>query len=402
MDDMREKQKRFDRIVDISGMGSLQYVSTDPSLKEKGIISFEGAEMSFATAPSVIASVRKTAESGIYGFTLADAPYLQHVVWWMKEIRNWDITEDMVVPVHGTIFSIASMIRMCTDKGDGVMAMAPVYPRYEQAVRRLERNTVYVPMKCSRGYYSMDLNRLEDAFRDKRNKLLIICNPHNPVSRVWKKEELSSIAYLSRKYGRYVISDETFAEMVFDGNMTVPYTSIPDAGEYGVVVTSLGKTFNFTGVNHANVIIEDPELRDRYIKQKYSDHYGSVGPFEYAAIKGAYCPEGREWMEDMLSYIKENRDILKDGLESIFPDVIISPVEGTSVMWTDWSGCDLPKAPHRFLLEDALVQTQDGNEFGPGGKSHTRWNFSVGRDQIRNALERLDRAATVLKEGGYK
>lgn len=101
MDDMREKQKRFDRIVDISGRGSLQYISTDPSLREKGIISFEGAEMSFATAPSVIASVSETAENGIYGFTLADAPYLQRVVWWMKEVRDWDITEDMVVPVHG-------------------------------------------------------------------------------------------------------------------------------------------------------------------------------------------------------------------------------------------------------------------------------------------------------------
>jgi cystathionine beta-lyase len=297
--------------------------------------------------------------------------------------------------MHGTIYSVASMIRTVTHEGDGVIVQSPVYPRYEQAVRRLSRRIVYNPLICENGRYTMDLNDLEDRMKDPDNRLLVICNPHNPVGRVWTEEELKGVAFLSHKYAKHVISDEIFAEIAFDGRRTVPYISVPGAEEYGAVITSLGKTFNFTGVNHANVIITDPELRDRYIERKYADHYGSVGPFEYASIRGAYCEEGKRWMEAMRDHLQKIRDRLAAGLEDIFPGICISPAEGSSVKWMDLSRI-LGDDPAEVLMNKALVQTESGTDFSPGGEGSLRWCFSTSGEQIDDALSRLH---AVFKEG---
>ena len=152
--------------------------------------------------------------------------------------------------------------------------------------------------------------------KNPENKLLVLCNAHNPIGRVWTKEELKKVASLSVKYDVIVICDEIFGEITFGEHKVVPYASIAEGRQNAITVVSLGKAFNFTGINHANVVIPDEKLRERYNRQKYADHYGSIGPFEYASVLGAYCPNGKKWFEAARKYIEENAKMITEFLAS--------------------------------------------------------------------------------------
>lgn len=374
---------------DRANTGNMKTFTTPDSLRKKGITSFAAAEMDFPTAPSVIESIKKMADKGIYGFTVMTDEYVRAVKWWMKEVRQWDIEDDWITPTLGTIFSVATAIRMTTEKGDGVIVQTPVYYRYEQAASRLGRKTVYNPLKVIDGRYEMDFEDLEEKMRDPSNKLLILCNAHNPIGCVWKEDDLRRIGELSDKYGMVVLSDEIFGEMTYGDNRVVPYGSLKEGRKYAITVTSLGKAFNTTGVNHANAIIPDPDLRERFDRQKYADHYGSIGPFEYAAVLGAYCSDGRDWFQAVRRYIYENGCYVRRFLETNIPEAYMFPLEGTSVCWIDWSFLGMEKEElSGFFLKEALFEVETGEVYGPGCGTMTRMNLSSPREQIEGAMDR--------------
>ena len=237
----------------------------------------------------------------------------------------------------------------------------------------------------------MDFEDLERKMADPNNKLLVLCNAHNPIGRVWPKKDLVRIAKLSAKYQKVVISDEIFGEMTFAGHKVIPYASIEEGRKYAITVTSLGKAFNFTGVNHAHVIIPDPELNKRFDRQKYADHYGSVGPFEYVSVLGAYSEEGRKWFEEVRAYIYQNGCYVREFLEKYIPEAHLFPIEGTTVCWIDWSFLGLKgKDLHDFFEKEALFEVETGEEYGGEDyASMTRMNLSSSKEQIADALNRV-------------
>ena len=380
----------FEVMADRSHIGNMKTEMTPEVLAEKGITSFAAAEMDFKTAPSVIEAVKSMADRGIYGFTVLTEEYRQRIKWWMREMRNWEIGDDWILPVMGTIFSVATAIRMTTDPGEGIIVQTPVYHRYEQAAERLGRKTVYNPLKIVEGCYEMDFEDLEAKMAEPRNRLFILCNAHNPIGRVWSKEDLERVAELASRYGVIVLSDEIFGEMTFDGHRVIPYGSLEAAKAHGITVISLGKAFNFTGVNHADVIISDEKLRQRYMKQRNADHFGSIGPFEYASVLGAYCEEGKQWFEKVRDYIQGNAHLVKNYIEKEIPKARVFPIEGTSVCWIDWSFLGLEgEALEDFFLKEALFAVESGQVYGPACGIFTRMNLSSPRSQVRAALERV-------------
>ena len=388
----------FETLVDRSDIGNLKESITPPKLREQHIPSFAAAEMDFKTAPSIIQSVTEMVQRGIYGFTLITDEYKDAVKWWMKEVRDWEIDGEWISPVLGTIYSIATAIRMTTSEGQGVIVQVPVYYRYEQAVQRLKRKTVHNHLKIANGSYEMDFDDLEKKMRNPENKLLILCNAHNPIGRVWKEEELRTVARLSSKYGVTVICDEIFGEMTFDGHRALPYASITEGQQNAIKIISLGKAFNFTGVNHANVIIPDEKLRECYNRQKYADHYGSIGPFEYASVLGAYCPEGKKWFESVRSYIEENTRLIAKYLKSDIEEAYLFPTEGTTVCWIDWSPLGMEgQALHDFFEKEALFEIEVGDVYSPECTKMTRVNLSSPRRLLRDALIRAGSAVKARK-----
>lgn len=389
----------IDIVGDRRNVGNMKTYTTPKALRDKDITSFAAAEMDFKTAPSIIKSIKKMADRGIYGFTIPTEEYRNAVKWWHKTMRNWEIEDEWIVPVLGTIFSIATAIRMTTKEGEGIIVQTPVYYRYEQAATRLKRKTVYNPLKIVDGQYEMDFDDLEEKMKDPLNKLLVLCNAHNPIGRVWNKESLIKVAELSNKYNVIVISDEIFGEMTFNGHDVVPYASIEKGSKNAITVTSLGKVFNFTGVNHANVIIPNEDLRNRYINQKYADHYGSMGPFEYASILGAYNEEGKQWFKEVREYIYENGLYVKQFLEKYIPEAYLFPIEGTTVCWIDWSFLGLEGAKlQNFFEKEALFVVETGEVYGKGCEAMTRMNLSSPRKQIEDAMKRVFKAIQRLQK----
>lgn len=372
----------LETVVNRKNTGNLKGRWLPEDAKKAGVLSLAPAEMDFRTAPSIIRAMCRCAENGLMGFTLMDEPYQAAVCDWMERVRKQKIDPDWIVPTQGTIFSVATCLRMCG--GKRLIIQTPVYNRYKQAADRLGFETVENPLiREADGSYRMDLEDLERKMADPANGLLVICNPQNPTGSVWPRETLESVARLAVKYDLVVYSDEIFADYPFTEEPVTMFTTVLDGKNNGISATGLGKTFNFTGVNHANMIIADSDLRERFTKQKYADHYGSIDPMHRAALLGAYCDEGIAWKDAVHRLIWENYQTVKSFFTERLPQVMISPLQGGYVLWLDWRA--VPKAQE--LMDKAMFVLEEGTDFGAPG--FYRMSIATPKAVLHDALQRL-------------
>ncbi len=379
----------FETMVSREGIGSMKLYCTPKVVRDAGAVSYFAAEMDFKTAPVIIEAMVERARNGLMGFTLCDERYKNAIKWWMKTQRDWDVKDDWIVPTYGTIHSVATAIRAFTEPGDGVIVQPPVYFRYEQAMRRTGRVTLMNALVCRKGRYEMDFEDLDRLMSDPKHKakLMVLCNPHNPLGRVWAREDLLRVAELARKHNVIVFSDEIFAEIVFDGHVTLPYSEVDGAAYNCIVSTSLGKTFNFTGVNHANMIIPDTSIRERFKVQRDSDHYGSIDPMAHAALIAAYTPEGSDWVRELLKHLEGNLEIIRNFFARHLPQVRLYEVQGAYVLWIDWRGLGLPDEElQEFLVNECYLDLEPGSHYGSGGAGFTRMSFATTRSSLDKSL----------------
>ncbi|KRM86406.1 aminotransferase class I/II-fold pyridoxal phosphate-dependent enzyme [Liquorilactobacillus vini] len=382
-------------------IGNLEYELEPESLRAAHLPTFSSAEMNFKTAPAIVDSVVKVAKSGIFGFTLSDEHYRQAVAWWMKTQRKHPIDQEWIVPTLGTIFSVATCIRMTLkNKDDCLIVQPPVYERYKQAADRLERKTVFNPLKHNLdGTYSIDFTDLAEKMKDPHNKLLILCNPHNPLGKVWSKEDLEKIADLAIKHQVVVFSDEIFADYTFDQHDVYPYFLINDGKNNGISAIGLGKTFNFTGVNHAIMLIKDPKLRQQFTEQRTQDHYGSLDPLVRAAVLGAYTPAGAAWKDAVSALIISNYQQLKEVFELILPEVKLTPLEGGYITWADWRAWKMSDTNLlKFLTDQALFLPESGRNFNLNQDGFMRINLAISKSVMTKALVKLQKAIKELRQ----
>ena len=387
----------FETLVRRDENSNLKACVTDERVKQSGNISFCGAEMDFKTAPNIEKAILELARNGLYGFTLCDERYRESVCRWMEKERNYSIQPEWVVPTLGTIHSVATTIRMVTGEEDAVLVNTPAYTRYEQAVVRLGRKMVKSPMILKEGRYYMDFEHLEGCMAQEKVKLYILCNPHNPTGQIFKTEELEQLAALANKYDVLVFSDEIFAETTYFGHQTPAYSKVKGAQDNCIVSTSLGKTFNFTGVNHANMIIPNAQLREAFTKQRNADHYGSIEPFVYAALLGAYTEEGADWVRHMNAYVENNINQIKAFFEKELPEVKIYGGEGAYILWLDWREIfEDEEELMDFLLHKAYFELDAGSHYGEEASGFTRMCVASPWQEIEKALESLKRAKSEI------
>lgn len=380
----------FDQKLDrTGGVSWLKDLFTPDQVRQAGLLSFAGAEFEFPTCPALSKAVADAALRGAFGYSIAGDAYRNAVCWWMENVRKYAINPDWIVPTHGTIFALATTIRLTTQPGENIIILTPGYNRYEQAATRLQRGTVRVPLAARNGRYAIDFAALEHAMSQPENKLLVLCHPCNPTGHACSKEELAHIAALSVQYGVTVFSDEIFADVAF-GEAIVPYTSVAGKDAQAITCTSLGKAFSLTGVNHANVIIENDELRERYINQRNADHYGSVDPMMHAALLGAYSPEGLAWLEDMKAYVQENLRVFTSYIKKRLPGAVVTEPEGTFVVWVDYAGAGLSANDVHHIIGEAgcFVGDEGPDYYGPD--TCVRYSLAVPRAELVKALDHLD------------
>ena len=382
----------FTTRVSRTGRGNLKDLMFTPSaIRQHNLPSFSGAEFEFRTAQPVIDAMKECAENGLMGFTIADQNYRDHIVWWLKNIRKTDISPDWILPMQGTIFSVASAIRLFVKPEEHMVLMTPDYNRYDQAARRLKRGTtIFSPMIEKEGRFHPDFEDLERKFSDPKAKLFVLCNPDNPTGQVLSEEELHQLLSLARKYRMPILSDEIFADIPLNGKTVPLLTALAKDSDLVISILSMGKTFSFTGVNHANAIIRNPGLYRAFEEQRTADHFGSIDPMAYAALIGGYTPAGAEWLSQLIEVLKRNTDRFLNFFSS-FEGVKAYTPDAGYVLWADLSALGMePDALFRMLEEEALFACDRGEEYY-GGKCCARICTAVMETEVIAAIGRLEK-----------
>lgn len=389
----------FDSVVSREGWGASKWeaMRTTDGLRPLGIVPFSIADMEFRVAPEIQEALKKTVEMGVLGYTEPTEEYFDAVMRWMERRHNWRIEQEWIQPTYGVVVALLVAVRTLTNPGDGVIIQPPVYRPFRLAIEDNGRRTVENPLKFSSGRYEMDYEDLERKARDPNVTMAILCSPHNPVGRVWTREELGRFAEICRRNNVFVVSDEIHSDLVFAPHVHTPFAALSEAdARNSIVCTAPSKTFNLAGLTTSNIIIPNGDVRAAFARQFAVDVHDYNSVFGIPACIAAYN-KGEAWMEEMLAYVEQNIREYEAFLKEKFPSVRCIAPEGTYLVWTDFSGLGMDeKELDRFLFDEALFFMDDGPKFGRGGALHRRADLACPRSVLMEALERLDEAAARL------
>ena len=288
---------------------------------------------------------------------------------------------------------MCASIRAFTQPGDGIIVQRPVYLLYARAIANCGRKLVDSPLKLRGDRYEMDFAGLEEKMAVPENKLMLLCNPHNPTMDVWERTDLERVAALAKKHHVLVVADEIFAEHVWQPGLMVPYAAVPDALDNCIIGTSLGKAFNFTGTSHSNVIIPNADIRKAYRAQRDADHYGSLSPFMRVAVLAAYTDAGKAWIDELMDLVHENESLVRDCFARCMPAVRLLRHRAGTLVWADFRGLGLLEPELEQFFLSAGVEPDLGSKYGAAGTGFLRLQIGMPRAELTGALTRLEAAA---------
>lgn len=391
----------FTTRVDRKNMGALkweQMYEFNPNVADD-VIPMTVADMEFKNAPEIIKGLQNYLDDAVLGYTGAYESFLQSVVDWQKKRHNWDIKPEWIVNTSGVVSAFYTAIRAFSEKGDGIINFRPVYYPFSMAIDDNDRTEVNVPLLKSGDEYTIDFTKFEEAAANPNNKVLLFCSPHNPVGRVWTKEELVKVAEIAVKYNLYVISDEIWYDFVMKGHEHTVLATVNEAlHERLITCTSASKSFNLAGMMTSNIIISDKSLRERYNQALALVHGNMVGILGYKSCELAYT-KSEAWLDELLKVLDTNQHVVHNYFKENFPQINAPLIEGTYVQWLDFNALNMDSEKlMKFLHEEAQFFVSDGSVFGEEGEGFVRINLALPTDALEETLKRLGKALT---ERGY-
>jgi cysteine-S-conjugate beta-lyase len=354
------------------------------------------ADMEFRPPQVVQTALEKMLAHGVYGYFGDDHAYLDAIRWWMANRHDWDVAREWIFTTHGLVNGTALCIHSYTQPGDGVILMTPVYHAFARIIKAAGREVVECPLALKDGLAQLDIAGWE-AKLTGREKMLILCSPHNPGGRVWTVEELRQIADFCVRHDLILISDEIHHDLVYPGQKhCVMPLAAPEISDRLVMMSATTKTFNIAGAHIGNVIIADPALRKIFAGTM--DAMGiSPNSFGMHMATAAYSPEGAAWVDALMRYLDGNRTVFDQGIAKI-PGLRSTRLEATYLAWVDFSGTGM--ARQEFIdrvQKTAKIATNYGASFGSGGESYLRFNLGCPRAHVVEAVARLQRAFADLQ-----
>ncbi|HYL81327.1 MAG TPA: MalY/PatB family protein [Candidatus Acidoferrum sp.] len=346
------------------------------------------ADMEFRPPEAVIQALVQRAAHGICGYP-ADLPaYHEAIQGWMRRRHGWEIKGEWIASAPGVVSAVNLLIRTLTNRGDGVVLQPPVYYPFFRGVEENGCRVIHNPLRFDGTRYVMDFEDLERKL--DQAKLLILCSPHNPVGRVWTREELLRLGQLCLERGVVVISDEIHADLTFSGHPHTVFATLSEAlAQASVVCTSPSKTFNIPGLQPGVIVIPNPRLRRDLQRTLRACGIPEPNVFCLEAVKAAYH-QGEPWLKELLAYLEENHAVLRRFVAQEIPRLRVVEAEGTYLAWLDCRGLGLePKALGQFLLDKARLVLSQGYTFGPGGEGFIRINLACPRAMLEDGLGRL-------------
>ncbi|MCL2081772.1 MAG: pyridoxal phosphate-dependent aminotransferase [Oscillospiraceae bacterium] len=388
-------QSAFDEIINREHTGSVKHTLRSG---ESGVIPMWVADMDFRVPEQVTEALAAVARHGIFGYTDPDESYDHMVCGWYRRNFGWEAKPEWNIRTPGVVFSIACTIRALTSEGDSVLIQQPVYYPFMEIIRDNGRRIVVNELRFDGGKYEIDFADFEGKIKANRVKLFILCSPHNPVGRVWTKDELSRMGEICLKHGVYVISDEIHSDFVFSGHRHTVFADVsPALANITITCTSPMKTFNLAGLQTANIFIVDAKLWSVFLKEYRKTGYAFLNTAGLAATKAAYL-HGQSWRDELIAYLEENVACLRMSLAETNGVVKLTPPEGTYLMWLDCRRLMMSDTElNRFFIKKAKLKLHKGVTFGKSGSGFMRMNIACPKSTIERAVGNLKNA---IKEAG--
>lgn len=383
----------FDTVPDRRNTNCLKH---DFGMEYKGrddLLSLWVADMDFRMPDEVLEDIMEKVRHGIFGYTEPDRHYYEIVSDWYRRRHCWEIGADQITAVPGVVYGFAQAIQAFTKPGDAVIINQPVYYPFASTILKNDRRLVNSELLYIDGRYEIDFEDFERKIKDNAVRMFILCSPHNPVCRVWTREELIKLCDICFRYDVQIVSDEIHGDFVFSGNHFIPIASLgPDVADRVIVCTSPSKTFNIAGLQIANMVIPGKKLRDEYRLQMARGGYFHPNVFGFTACESVY-EKGEPWLTELLSYLQGNMELVSSFLEEHIPTIHLVKPEGTYLLWLDCSGLSLSyRELEQLFVEKAHLWLDSGRMFGRASDQFERINIACPKSVLRQALMQLKEA----------
>ena len=374
----------FDEVIDRRHSGSVKWDGPDNELP------MWVADMDFKAAPEIIAALHKRVDHGVYGYCGDDPEWYAAYSSYFKAAHDWNIDKGSLLFCTGVVPVLSSSVRKLTEIGDEVVVCPPVYNIFYNSIVNNARIPLEVPLLYDGSEYEIDWDGLEKAFAHPKAKLFILCNPHNPVGKIWNKDELVRIAELAKKHNVIVLSDEIHGEITPLDKPYVPFLTVGEtAKEVGYAAISPTKCFNLAGIQTAAIVIDNPEIRAKVNRQINTDEVAEPNVFATVAAIAAFN-EGRAWLSELRRYVFDNRAFAEKYINENIPGLKAIHGEATYLLWVDCHGVtDDDVALASFLREKAALRLSSGNVYGKGGQGFLRINLACPRSLVEEGMKRL-------------
>ena len=388
----------FDQIIDRRNTGSIKCDFNQKTFGREDILPLWVADMDFQVPKAVVEALVNRAQHGIYGYSCGMEGYDKAIIDWMQKRHGWEIERDWITFSPGVVPALNELVRSLTKLGEKILLQSPVYPPFFQAIQNHGREVVNSQLRWENGRYTMDFEDLAEKFASGGVKMMILCNPHNPVGRVWEREELERLGQLCLAHDILVISDEIHGDLIYEGYHHIPFASLSSAlAAQSIVCTAPSKTFNLAGLQTSNLIIPNAKYRRAFQASLNLTGIHHPNVFGITALEAAYR-YGGDWLEQLMDYLKGNVDFLMSFLNKELPQIKGIQPEGTYLVWLDFRALGMePKALHKFLVHVAGVGLNAGYLFGPGGEGFERLNLGCPRSVLEEGLQRIKTAVKGLE-----
>ena len=375
----------FDKTIDRRATNSYKWDSAP-----EGVLPMWVADMDFRTAPAIIDALQKRVAHGIFGYTRVPDAYYDAVTSWFSRRHGWDIDREWIIYTSGVVPAVSAVIKALTVPGDKVIVQTPVYNCFFSSIRNNGCEIVSNPLRRTADTYEMDFDALERCATDPPTKVMLLCNPHNPAGRVWTPDELTRLGNICLRNGVTVVADEIHCELVYQGFKYTPFASLSDAFLHrSVTCVSPSKAFNIAGLQIANIVAFDNDLRSRIDKAININEVCDVNPFGVAATIAAYN-EGEEWLNQLVDYLHGNYEAMAEFCRRELAEFPITRLEGTYLVWMDCSSLGMSSdALEHALLDDARLWLNAGTMYGAEGEGYMRWNIACPRSVMLDGLNRF-------------
>lgn len=390
----------FNEKVDRSKNHAAKWEEMDKKFGSNDLLPMWIADMDIKTAPAIVEAIKEKAEQAIFGYVYRPESYYQTAANWIEKKFDYKIDPKTLIHSPGVVPSMCMLVKAMTKEDEKVLIQTPVYPPFAESVKTGKRTLVTNELvKDENGYYTIDFEDLEKKLSDEKVTLFIICSPHNPVGRVWKREELQKMADLCLKYNVRILADEIWRDLVLPGFKHIPMASLSKEVEnITVTLFSPTKTFNIAGLQASFATFpreEEWKAFDTFLGEM---DIKRNNPFSLVAFEAAYT-KGEEWLEELLAHFDENCQYVVDFVKERIPEIKVAKPEGTYLMWLDFNGLGLSKEElTNLLIKEAKVAMNDGATFGENGKGFTRLNIACPRYMVEDAMTRIENAVKKLRK----